>query len=495
MSSVLVVGAGFGGLSAAIELAAAGAQVTVIEQAKAVGGKAGRLSEGGFTWDTGPTLLTMPAVLDQALGRAGMALASEVELHGLAPLCRYRFASGQGFDHHADPARTAEEIARFSPHDARAWPQFLAWASEVFGLVGAEFLEVPFASTLSFAGRMARRGPRALALGASFGSLDGLGRRFFQSPELRCFVNRLATYVGGAPTQASAAFGMIAHVESRGDAVYPVGGIHAVAQALARAAQKLGVELRLGERVQRLEQGRGWRATTDRSALTADAVILNVDPALAARLLGTRLQARRSAGEDGARSLSGVALLLGLRGRTPGLALHNVFFPERYDREFVDIFERRQPPDDPAIYVASPVLVDPQVAPPGDEALFVLINAPPRLDLDWPAEVERLRAHVVQRMQQRDPSFAERLAVVRALTPNDFANTGSPDGALYGLAPHGKLGPFRRPPQRVDGARGLYLAGGATHPGGGVPMATLSGRHAARLLLEDLGARAARASP
>jgi phytoene desaturase len=489
MSSAIVIGAGFGGLSAAIDLAAAGVRVTVIEQAQQVGGKAGRYAEAGFTWDTGPTLLTLPEILDEKLARAGMRLASEVPLHPLSPLCRYRFAIGTTFDHHADIARTAQEIAKFSPHDAEAWPRFLAWAKEVFGLVGGAYLDVPFPGTLSFATRMARLGPRALTLGASFGSIDGLGQRFFESQELRCFVNRLATYVGGSPTQTSGSFGMIAHVESRGDAVYPVGGIHAVAQALARAATKLGVQFRLGEQVERIEQRQGWQVTTGDGAYAGDAVVLNVDPALGARLFGDKLRARLTVGEAGTRSLSGVALLLGLRGRTQGLALHNVFFPADYAGEFEDLFDRRLPPLTPAIYVAAGSQVDPAAAPPDHEALFVLVNAPPELRFDWNAEVVRLKALVIARLETLDPTFGARLTVMKALTPIDFARTGSPDGALYGLAPHGALGPFRRPAQRVSGAKGLYLAGGATHPGGGVPMATLSGSHAAQLLLQDLAPR------
>lgn len=492
---VTVVGGGFAGLSAACHLAHAGARVTVLERASQVGGKAGRRSQDGFTWDTGPTLLTMPDVLDGVLQLAGMRLRDEVPLHALAPLCRYHFATGSGFDHLADVEATAAQIAHFAPEDARAWPRFVAWADEVFTSVGDEFLTEPFEGLMGFATRMARRGPRALWHGLSFGTLDQLGRRFFQSVELQQFVGRLATYVGGDPARTSAAFGMIASVEGRGDAVYPTGGIAAVAQALARAASKLGVELCTGMEVTRIGQrdGRWTVITRDGEMLDSDALVLNLDPAFAATLAepGSALEgALAPRGATRTRSLSGVALLYGLRGRSSGLALHNVFFPERYADEFEAIFERQAITETPTFYVAAPTPVDPESAPAGDEAIYVLVNAPPRPDLALDAIADRLEPLLARALEPAAPGFRERIATRVVLGPKDFASTGSLDGALYGMAPHGLFAPFQRPSQRLGPPR-VYLAGGATHPGGGVPMATLSGRHAALLAAADLGLAAA----
>lgn len=485
---VAIVGAGFGGLSAACELAAAGLEVTLFERSATVGGKAGRLEHAGYRWDTGPTLLTMPDTLDRPLSFVGKRLADLVKLHPLAPLCRYAFAGGERFDHHVDVARTAAEIARFSPEDAEAWPRFLAWAKHTDAQVGAEYMDVPFTGLLDFAARMARRGPAAVATGSSFGTLEALAARWFRSTPMRQFVGRLATYVGAAPALASAAFGTIAAVESRGDAVYPEGGIHAVAVALAGAATELGVALRLGAGVDSLRRdGRGFEVGSAAGRERFDALILDIDPLFAARLFpqGSAEARALGSGAQAARSLSGCAVLLGLEGRTEGLALHNVLFPRDQPAEFRDLFEAGRPPQDGTVYVSAASHVDAGNAPPGHEALFCLVNAPARPELDWKAESARLTEHVVAVLERHHPGFAARRRVAQVLTPVEFARTGSLDGALYGAAPHGLLGPFQRPLQRVQ--NGLFLAGGATHPGGGVPMVVRSGRHAAALLLRESG--------
>lgn len=491
MKHVVIVGGGFGGLSAACHLAAAGARVTLLEARSVVGGKAGRFHADGFSWDTGPTLLTMPDVLNEVLALAGLSLADEVPLIPLEPLCRYRFASGHVLDHHADPERTAQQIARFSTADASRWGSYVSHAKRLHDVLGESYTAHPFVGLTQFAARIARKGPSAMSLGGTLGTLDGAARRWFGSDEMRALVDRFATYVGASPFEASGALAMIAHVEGRGDAVYPRGGIHAVANLFARAATLLGVKIALDTPVARVHRHHGaWRIVTARGdALEADAVVLNVDPLLAAEKLldpdEPFTRNLRSLRRE-PRSLSGVAVLLGLEGHTPGLALHNIFFPSDYAREFREVMDARVPPTDPTVYIAAGSHADPSAAPEGHEALFALVNAPARLDLDWDTIKRDMRDRVVAGLARVDPTAPSRLRHVHTLGPTEFAATGSLDGALYGAAPHGAMGAFRRPPQRVEKAHGLYLVGGATHPGGGVPMVTLSGRHAATLCLADL---------
>ena len=484
----VVVGAGLGGLSAAIHLAAAGAHVTVLEAAAEVGGKASRVRDRGFAWDTGPTLLTMPHVLDETLALTGASLRSELRLAELEPLCRYRFASGKSFDQLADAKQTEQALSRVDEQDARAWPAFMARARELYEAAGAPYLGVPFASALGFTARMATGAGALTAARASVQSLDELARAHFRSRELRQWAGRFATYVGGAPNQTPALFAMVAHVEAQGDALYPLGGMHAVAEALARSARRLGVEIRTGEPVRAVQhRSVGFQVRTDGESLPADSIVLNVDPQLAARMFepGSVEAHQLSRGRCRARSLSGAVLLLGLKGRTPGLALHNVFFPDDVVEEFEAIFDRGEMPRGPTIYVCAPSACDSSAAPPEHEALFALINAPPRLELDVEVLHRQVRQAVLAQLSKLDPEVESRIIVERVRGPRELAATGSLDGAIYGAAPHGLGAVLARPSQRVT--RGLYLAGGATHPGGGVPMVVLSGKHAATLALRELG--------
>ncbi|MBS2031136.1 MAG: phytoene desaturase [Deltaproteobacteria bacterium] len=484
----VVVGAGLGGLSAAIHLAASGARVTVLEAAAEVGGKASRVRESGFAWDTGPTLLTMPHVLDETLALAGTSLRRELQFAELEPLCRYRFASGKSFDQLADAKRTEQALSRVDEHDARAWPAFMARARELYEAAGAPYLGVPFASALGFTARMATGAGALTAARASVQSLAELARAHFRSRELQQWAGRFATYAGGAPNQTPALFAMVAHVEARGDALYPLGGMHAVAGALARAARRLGVEIRTGEPVRAVQhRSTGFLIRTPGELFPADSVVLNVDPHLAAGMFEPgSVEARQlSRGRGRVRSLSGAVLLLGLKGRTPGLALHNVFFPDDVEDEFAAIFDRGELPREPTVYVCAPSPCDDSAAPPDHEALFALVNAPARPELDVDALHRQVRQAVLARLSKLDPEIASRIVVERVRGPRDLAATGSLDGAIYGAAPHGLGAVLARPSQRVT--RGLYLAGGATHPGGGVPMVVLSGKHVAALALRELG--------
>ena len=486
---VVVVGAGFGGLAAACELAARGAEVTLLERAAVPGGKAQRVAHGGFAWDTGPTLLTLPAVLDEVLGLAGMRLRDAVRAVPLSPLCRYRFASGATLDHHADRDAMVAGIGAIDARDAAQWPAFEQHVRALWETVGRAYVDEPFTGALDLAARSARRGAGTVAMQLGLRTLGQHAARWFRSPEMRQFVGRFATYVGASPFRAPAALAMIAAVEGAGDAVYPVGGMARVAAVFADAARRLGVTLRLDEPVRRIERdGKGWRVSTDARTADADAVLLDVDPLYAATLFDDGSAARDSLDADRGRtrSLSALVLHVALRGRTEPLALHNVLFPANYAAEFDDVMERGALPSDGTVYVAAPSPVDAGTAPEGHEALFTLVNAPADLRASDDASVARVQDHVLARLAAVDPSLPGRVVALHAQRPMFIASTGSADGAIYGVAPHGSLGTFRRPLARVAGARGLYLAGGCSHPGGGVPMTVRSGQHAARTLAADL---------
>lgn len=495
---VAVVGAGVGGLAAAIQLGARGLRVVLCEQGARVGGKLDLVATEGFRFDTGPSLLTMPDVLRDLLAAGGLRLEDELDLVPLAPLCRYRFADGTRFDASADPAEMRAAIAALSPRDVAGYERFIRLGKDLWRLTAEPFLF----NSLEHLGRSLRGvlargvGPADLVHLAIPQTLDGVVSRHFRDPRLVQLFDRYATYNGSSPYRASGIYALIPYVEHAGGAWYPRGGMYAIAEALGRAAARVGVAIRLGAPVRQIMVAGGRAAgveLADGTAIAARCVISNADAAVT---LGSLLPAgagaapaARAAARLGPSS-SGFVLLLGVNRRYEQLAHHNIYFSADYRREFADLWVRQVPPTDPTIYVCASSRTDPTQAPAGHENLFVLVNAPALGPAyDWQAHAAAYRDLVVDRLEALGFTDLRRHIVVeRVRTPRDFERLyGAWHGSIYGASSNGLLAPFRRPRNRVTEVPGLYLAGGSAHPGGGLPLVMLSGKIAARLAREDLG--------
>jgi len=468
---VAVIGGGLGGLIAAGELARAGVAVTLYEATNALGGKAGRLRQDGVTLDTGPTLLTMPKVVAAAFERLGATdlMPKLTELH---LQCDYRWRDGGRFEARRDLAQTLASAELLEPGSGAELHDFYRDAERIYRQVGVPYFAPGSDAWWSFAGRFARQGPRALVTGMQLSTLDALARKHLRSEKLVQFAGRYATYAGASPFRASAAFAMIAHLERAEGVFHPEGGMGALAEALARALRRLGVELRLGQPARFERRGAELLAGPGGGEQVVDAVVLNADPLAH---LGR---------ESDALALSGFVLLLEADRRL-ALPHHSILFADSARAEH-DALDSGQLPEDPTVYVCHPSASDATMSPEGKSGLYVMLNAPPlgAGQPEWSAQGERLSAWCIERLRG---AFGSELRGVglRELgrrTPHDLQALGAPRGSIYGFLPEGRLGPFRRPRMKAP-APGVFFAGGGTHPGGGVPLVMLSGQRAAAAVL------------
>jgi phytoene desaturase len=471
--TIVVVGAGVGGLSCAVRLAAAGRRVLVLEANPSPGGKAGRLAAGGFSFDTGPSLLTMPGLVRGLVG-------DRLELMRVEPVTRYRFADGSEVELSADLPRAMESLEGWAPGTGADWARFLGVCGSMWRASRA-FLEGP----PPWPPRRPRPGdpvpdPRDLMRIRPWHTLRTLARGLVRDPRLRLIIERFATYAGGDPRRSPAALALAGWVEHAFGAWHVRGGIYRLVEALADRLLELGGELRLGERVHALgvREGRVRSVVTGAGEVAADTVVWNGDVPALDDLLGRPQPA-------GAPSTSGFALMLGVAGRSPRPAHHRIVFPADTDAEFDDVFEARRPVRDPTLYVSTSSVTDAGAAPPGGENWFVLVNAPAggRRGPDWDKEADDYERHLDERLRAAGLTPPGRVEVRRRRTPADLErDSGGRGGAIYGTAPHGRLNGTRRPGQRVPGVRDLWRVGGSVHPGGGLPLVMLGAATVAREL-------------
>lgn len=493
MSHVAVVGAGLGGIGAAVRLAAQGHRVTLVEKNATPGGKLNLVEAGGFRFDTGPSLVTLPGVLSETFHAAGRRMEDYLTLEPLEPICRYRYRDGSSLDISSHLPRLVAEVGGFAPGDVTGLFRFMAYARRMFERAGPVFLLRERPRLLDL---ISRRGLDALRVDAHI-SMDRAVRRFFKDPRMVQLFDRYATYNGSSPFKAPATLAMIPYLEIVGGGYYVKGGLYRIVEALMEVARELGVRFMPECEVEQinLEPNRGFsggRATglrlKDGSDLRAEAVIVNADPMYAyARLVpeifrDERLLKRMQRLEP---SCSGFVLLLGVRGDYPELAHHNIYFSRDYRSEFDYIFERREPAPDPTIYVACTSKSDPTQAPPGHSNLFVLVNAPALSpDIYWPARRDLYRDHILGCLESCGlRGLRERIVFQETITPLDFQEKYNAwQGSLYGLSSNSRSTAFLRPPNRAPGVSNLFFVGGSVHPGGGIPLVLLSARLVSRLV-------------
>jgi phytoene desaturase len=500
VARVVVIGAGMGGLAAAARLGALGHRVTVCEQAAQIGGKLGRFERDGFSFDTGPSLLTLPAVYRDLFLKTGKPLEDVLDLAPVDPVCHYRFADGLELDlPNAAPHRVARAWDEALGEGAGAdWTAFMAHAARIWDVTRGPFLEAPLDGARTLVGLGRNLGD--LRTVAPWLSLRGLGRRYLKHPQQRMFLDRYATYTGSDPRATPAALAAVPYVEQAFGAWYVPGGLYRLGEAVAQRARDVGVVIRTGTPVSQVlvDDGRVTGVQLiDGERLDAQVVVANADAQHLYRdlLPGTEGARGRKLLRKATPSLSGFVLLLALRGRTPGLRHHTVLFPADYDAEFDHVFGvgrqagKPAPIPDPAIYISAPD--DPALRPDeGHESWFVLVNAP-RHDpydaargVDWDAVglAEKYADQIIEVMAARGLDVRDRLLWREIRTPADLErDTHSVGGSIYGSSSNGARAAFLRPANR-SAVDGLFLVGGSSHPGGGLPLVGMSAGIVANLI-------------
>jgi phytoene desaturase len=486
-----------------------------LERQSKVGGKLNQVIIDGFSFDTGPSLITMPHVLRDLFQTAQRRMEDYIDLIPLEVTCRYFYRDGLVLNAWRDLACLAAEFARLSTHDGEALYRFLDYTHMLYEAAADPFLyhspgnpldvlrslvcyvegrkkgSEDGANHSTFLSRL-----RAVLSALSPATLDQCVRHFFKDEHLRQLFNRYATYNGSSPYQVASVYSIIPYVELVGGGWYLQGGIYTLAQALERLARELGVSIETACDVRRILVERGSArgvVIADGCVLRSDVVIANSDVVTTHReLLSPMVRREGLVGrlERLEPSCSGVVLLLGLDKQYPQLAHHNIFFSDDYHAEFEDLFRKRIPLQNPTIYVCATTRTDSSQAPAGHENLFVLVNAPYlTVTSDWKRDAAAYRARILNLLASYPQidlgDLAEHIVCEAIITPEDFQQKyGANRGSIYGLSSNPRLAPFTRPGNRSQEIRNLYFVGGSTHPGGGVPLVMLSGKIVAELVEE-----------
>jgi phytoene desaturase len=483
---VAVVGAGLGGLAAAALLAKAGYSVDVFDRLPYAGGKAGTRTLGAYRFDTGPSLFTMPWVFEGFFASLGERMADRLKTVPLEPICNYFWPDGTRLSSWADRKRFGAEVEAATGSTSTELNAYLDSAARVWDIAGNLFLRHSLHEASTY---LSRKGLSSILRAPGidpFRSLHQANTKAFRDPRMAQLFDRYATYNGSDPFRTPATMRIVPHVEYAWGGWAVEGGIVSVPRAIEGAARDAGARLNLGTRVDRILYD-GHRVTgisVSGEKHCYDLVVSNADVLSTYRsLLDTPEAPEALAYGKLEPSSSGLVFLWGMKDTHPELQSHNIFFSGGYTREFADIFGGIGAPADPTVYVNITSRTSPEDAPAGGENWFVLVNASSNRGQDWETIAVETRKAVLARLQAalgRDVSSSIEEEAV--MTPADIERgTGSTYGSLYGIASNDRFSAFFRHPNRSRRIKGLYFAGGSAHPGGGMPLAVLSGTIAAEL--------------
>jgi phytoene desaturase len=487
----IVVGSGFGGLSVAIRLQAAGFQVSVFEKRDLPGGRAYVFRDQGFTFDAGPTVITAPDCLRELYQLAGKDINDYVQLMPVMPFYRLYWEDGYHFDYSNDEKSTYEQIAAKSPDDVEGYKKFLKYSEEVFHEGYTNLVHVPFLDLWS----MIRVSPQLMKLQA-FRSVYSMVNHFIKDPQLKEAFSFHSLLVGGSPFKASSIYTLIHYLERNWGVFFPKGGTGALVQGMVKLFKDIGGEIRLNAEIDEIltkdQKVIGVR-TKDGVVHSSDVVVSNAE---VMHTYGTLLRNEKKA-QKTARSLQNkdfsMSLFLiyfGTKKKYPNLAHHNVIFGPRYKELLEDIFDRGKLADDFSLYLHSPTKSDPSLSPEGCETFYVLSPVPnlKKSTTDWKTEAPKYADKILGYLEKHYmPGLRNEIVTQRLFTPDDFKNElNSHLGAAFSLAPTLTQSAYFRTHNRDKEVSGLYFVGAGTHPGAGVPGVVNSAKATASVIFGDL---------
>jgi phytoene desaturase len=479
----VVIGAGFGGLAAALRFRARGHRVTVIDRLSGPGGRGIGLQRGAFRYDAGPTVITAPHLFEELFALFGERLADHVQMLPVKPWYQMRFADGSVFNYGGDTQDIQAEIAKFSTADARAYPAYLDYSRRLFEVGYEKLGSQPFLNMAP----MLKAMPAMLRLRV-YRSVYELTSAYFEDERIRRAFSIQPLLVGGNPFDTTSIYSLIHYLERKWGVWFPKGGTAALVDALKALGERHGVEFRFGQTVDHIQtQGAaGVQAVhlPGGERLACNQVVANADPGyVLTHMLGGE-HARVQATSKRQYSMSLFVCYFSTRKRYESVAHHSILFGQTYKETLRNIFKGSQVPQDLSIYLHRPTATDPDYAPPGHDSFYALVPVPNlRSGIDWNEEAGPLQEHLIRVLQERLlPDLQSQLVDVFHLTPNYFQDQLlSPWGAGFSLQPTLlQSASFRYPNQSPDVA-GLYFVGAGTHPGAGVPGVVTSAKVVERL--------------
>ena len=491
---IAIIGAGPGGLASAMLLHRAGANVTIYERLDHVGGRSASIDAetgvGDFRFDRGPTFFLYPRVLEDIFAACGRKLDQEIEMIRVDPLYRLIFADGGTINANSDPQQLAAEVARFSQADAAALPRFMAESRAKL----EKFRPVLESSFNRLTDYLSPRLMAALPLLRPFRTLDHDLQRFFQDPRVRLAFSFQSKYLGMSPFRCPSLFTILAFMEYEYGVWHPRGGCGAVMTRMAEIVQEMGAHIRLGEPVEEIlfEGRRAVGVRTAKRTQKIDALVINADFAQTmTQLVPDRLRRRWTDKKIAKKkfSCSTFMMYLGLEGEIPELAHHTIYLAKDYRRNVREIDEGLEPPTEASMYIQNASITDSTLAPPGHSTLYVLVpvghNRPG--GIDWQIEQSRFRQQTLDRLREIGiPHLEQRIRYEKILTPQGWEEELQVfQGATFNLSHSLNQMLYFRPHNRFEDLQSVYLVGGGTHPGSGLPVIFESARISARMIAQD----------